>query len=155
MGDDAAMAIRFAHTNLVAHDWQRLARFYALVFECEPLEPERDLRGDWLDRGTRVRGAHLRGRHLRLPGHGAHGPTLEIFQYDEMLPQDLPTANRAGFGHIAFQVDDVEAKLREVVAAGGSTHGEIVESDIAGAGRLTFTYARDPEGNLIELQAWS
>ena len=149
------MPTRYAHTNLIAHDWKTLAAFYARVFGCEPLEPKRDLEGPWLEAGTRVPRAHLRGQHLRLPGFGEDGPTLEIFEYDETIAQPLPAANRAGFGHIAFRVDDVAAALRDVVGAGGSAFGEIVMRPIAGAGTLTFTYVRDPEGNLIELQSWT
>jgi len=78
------MATRYAHTNLIAHDWERLVAFYRDVFGCERLEPTRDLAGGWLERGTRVRAAHIRGAHLLLPGHGRDGPTLEIFQYDEV-----------------------------------------------------------------------
>jgi hypothetical protein len=33
--------------------------------------------------------------------------------------------------------------------------GEIVSVEVAGAGWITFAYATDPEGNLIELQRWS
>ncbi len=110
-----------------------------------------------------VKRARLRGQHLRLPGYeagdggagGAGGPTLEIFQYDEVEAQGRPVANRAGFGHIAFAVDDVAATLEELVAAGGARHGDVVSTHVAGVGTLTFTYARDPEGNLIELQAWT
>src|SRR5262249_41863318 len=142
------------HTNLIAHDWEMLAAFYVRVFGCEPLEPKRDLRGEWLERGTGVPRAHLRGQHLRLPGHGECGPTLEIFQYDETLAQSLPIANPAGFAHIAFGVDDVDRALGEVIAAGGSAFAEVVRQEVPGVGELTVTYARDPEGNLIELQSW-
>ena len=34
--------------------------------------------------------------------------------------------NRPGFGHIAFMVDDVDAALEEVLAAGGRAIGEVV-----------------------------
>lgn len=149
------MPARYAHTNLIAHDWERLADFYVRVFGCERLEPKRDQRGAWLEKATGVRQAHLRGQHLRLPGHGPDGPTLEIFQYDEVLPRPAPAANRAGFGHIAFVVDDVDRVLRAVVDGGGSRHGVVVRTRVDGVGELVFTYARDPEGNLIELQSWA
>jgi predicted enzyme related to lactoylglutathione lyase len=149
------MTTRYVHTNLIAHDWEALAGFYVRVFGCTPLEPRRDQRGEWLERGTAVPGAHLRGQHLRLPGHGSDGPTLEIFSYDDVVAQPRPVANRAGFGHLAFAVDDVEHTLRELIDAGGSAHGEVVRTQVEGVGRLTFTYARDPEGNLIELQSWT
>ncbi len=146
--------MRYAHTNLIARDWKRIADFYEQVFGCTRLPPERDLSGDWLARGTGVPGAHLRGVHLRLPGHGATGPTLEVFSYDALVEQSHPVANRLGYGHLAFAVDDVAAAITAVVAHGGSP-GEIVHHDVPGAGRLEFAYARDPEGNLIELQRWS
>jgi catechol 2,3-dioxygenase-like lactoylglutathione lyase family enzyme len=71
-----------------------------------------------------------------------------------VIPQSTPVANRAGFGHIAFVVDDVEQSLRDVIDAGGSAHGTVESTQVDGVGRLTFTYARDPEGNLVELQSW-
>jgi hypothetical protein len=33
--------------------------------------------------------------------------------------------------------------------------GEIVSVEIPGAGRITFVYVTDPEGNIVELQHWS
>jgi len=146
---------RYAHTNIIAADWQRLARFYTDVLGCRPVPPERDLSGDWLDRATGIPGAHIRGVHLRLPGHGDQGPTLEVFQYDGAAGAGAaPAVNRPGLGHLAFQVDDVAAALRAVVQAGGSAVGEVVTAEIAGAGRICFVYARDPEGNVLELQQW-
>ncbi|MEJ7731801.1 MAG: VOC family protein [Polyangiaceae bacterium] len=140
---------------MIAHDWRRMVDFYVRVFGCQPLDPERDLSGAWLEDGTGVRGAHIRGRHLRMPGHGDEGPTLEVFGYDEVLPQAPPAANRAGFAHLAFAVPDVAAALRAVVDAGGSAQGAVVSHEVPGAGVLTFTYAADPESNLIELQHWA
>ena len=148
------MPTRYVHTNVIARDWQRLARFYEQVFGCVRVPPERDLSGEWLERGTGVPRAHLRGMHLRLPGHGDRGPTLEIFSYDELVPQSHPVANRLGYGHLAFAVDDVAAAMAAVVAHGGSP-GEIAVHDVPGAGRLEVTYVRDPEGNLVELQRWT
>ena len=145
---------RYAHTNLIAIDWRRLASFYERVFGCVRVPPERDQQGAWLDRGTGLAGAHLRGVHLRLPGHGATGPTLEIYSYEQTIERGLPAPNMTGLGHLAFGVDDVAQAVDLVAREGGSLAGEIVEVDVPGAGRLTFTYARDPEGNLIELQTW-
>ena len=34
--------IRYAHTNLIANDWQRLQDFYCQVFACEPVSSERE-----------------------------------------------------------------------------------------------------------------
>jgi predicted enzyme related to lactoylglutathione lyase len=148
------MATHYAHTNLVAADWRTLCAFYQKVFGCTLVPPERDLSGVWLEKATGIPGAALKGAHLRLPGYGENGPTLEIFSYTAMEGRPTPLGNRLGFGHIAFAVDDVPQALADVIAAGGKAVGEVVVREVPGAGLLTFVYAADPEGNILELQAW-
>jgi predicted enzyme related to lactoylglutathione lyase len=146
---------RYVHTNLIARDWKRLVRFYTDVFGCKPKGPERDMSAAWLDSVTSLRNAHLTGVHLRLPGYGEGGPTLEIFSYDELVERGLPVSNQCGFAHIAFAVDDVDQALQAVIAAGGGAVGEIATTEVDGVGVLRVVYARDPEGNIVELQKWS
>ena len=145
---------RFVHINLIAQNWKRLAGFYEAVFGCAPVPPEGHLSGQWLEQSTGIRGSEIQGVHLRLPGHGERGPTLEIFQYNPGEARLETRANRPGFGHIAFGVDDVEAVREAVIAAGGGVVGETVTAEIPGAGTIIFVYATDPEGNIIELQKW-
>ncbi len=147
--------MKYAHTNIIADDWQHLVRFYQEVFECVPVPPRRQQSGAWLERGTGLLNASLQGMHLRLPGYGDAGPTLEIFQYDRMEPNPTPTANRRGLGHLAFVVDDVAEVRKSVLALGGRDIGQIAETEVDGVGRLTFTYMADPEGNILEIQKWS
>jgi len=146
---------KYVHTNLIARDWKRLVRFYCEVFGCEPKGPERDLSAAWLEKVNAVPNAHLRGVHLRLPGYVDNGPTLEIFSYDQLIERGLPRSNERGFAHIAFAVDDVDETLQAVIAAGGGTVGEIATAEVKGVGLLRVVYARDPEGNIVELQKWS
>lgn len=146
---------RFGHVNVIAHDWRKLADFYGLVFGMEIVPPLRDYRGPDLEAGTAVAGAALRGAHLRLPGLGSDGPTLEIYQYESGPKGMPPAANRPGYQHIAFAVPDVDAARDAVLAAGGRTVGAIVTVATADGRRVTWTYVTDPEGNIIELQAWS
>jgi predicted enzyme related to lactoylglutathione lyase len=145
----------YVHINLIARDWKRLVRFYSEVFGCEPKPLERDMSGAWLDQLTSLQNAHLSGVHLRLPGYGDNGPTLEVFSYDQLVDRELSSANQCGFGHIAFAVDDVDEALQAVIAAGGSTVGNIVTTEVDGVGLLRVVYARDPERNIVELQKWS
>jgi predicted enzyme related to lactoylglutathione lyase len=146
---------RYAHTNIVAEDWPRLAQFYQQVFGCEPLPPQRHHVGQWLADVTGLPEAELEGIHLRLPGYGDdNAPTLEIFQYRHAAERPQTAANRPGFAHIAFAVDDVEAARAAILAAGGGELGDLVTVDIPGAGRITLIYMTDPEGNIIELQQW-
>jgi predicted enzyme related to lactoylglutathione lyase len=151
----AAIEARFGHVNLTAHDWRRLAAFYGEVFGCVPVPPERDIRGPNLDAATGIRDAHLSGAHLRLPGHGASGPTLEVFAYDDLAPHPGPRVDRPGWGHVAFQVPDVATAVDAVRVAGGGRVGDVVTTTTADGRSVTWCYATDPEGNIVELQAWS
>jgi catechol 2,3-dioxygenase-like lactoylglutathione lyase family enzyme len=145
---------RFGHVNVTGADWRRLATFYEDVFGCELVPPERDITGEHLDRATGIAGAHLTGAHLRLPGHGPEGPTIEIFQYEAVEPARPPRVDRAGWGHVAFQVPDVPSALEAVVAAGGRAVGDVITTKTATGGQVTWCYATDPDGNIVELQAW-
>jgi predicted enzyme related to lactoylglutathione lyase len=146
---------RFGHVNLVARDWRVLVGFYADVFGCVFIPPERDYSGRDLAAGTGVTNAALRGAHLRLPGHGDGGPTLEIYQYSTELHPQPTAANRPGFGHIAFAVPDVRAARTTVLQHGGSAVGDVVTLQTNDGRRVTWAYVTDPEGNIVELQSWS
>jgi catechol 2,3-dioxygenase-like lactoylglutathione lyase family enzyme len=146
---------KFVHVNIIARDWRKLARFYEQVLGCVPIPPERDLAGPWLEAATGVSDAHIQGIHLRLPGYGEGGPTLEIFQYNDQVERQGTAINRPGIGHLAFAVDDVAAARQAVLEAGGGEVGEMTTLDVPGAGRVTFVYLTDPEGNILELQSWA
>lgn len=147
--------MRFAHTNIVSTNWKELADFYVKTFDCKIVPPIRNQSGKWLEKGTGLKNATLEGAHLLLPGYGGNGPTLEIYQYGNIEKQDVVPPNKRGFGHIAFEVESVEVVLRNLVNNGGSISGEITKREVEGVGEITFVYARDPEGNLIELQSWN
>lgn len=146
--------MRYVHTNIVANNWKRLADFYGIVFDCQPVPPQRDQSGEWLERGTGVEGAALRRIHLRLPGYGERGPTLEIYSYSKMEEKPSPAANRRGLGHLAFLVDDVDEIRERVLAHGGRDLGEVVTTEVAEVGKLKFVYMTDPEDNILEIQHW-
>ncbi len=145
----------FGHINVTSADWRRLAAFYTDVFGCEYVPPERDVRSADLDAATGLHDAHLTGAHLRLPGHGETGPTIEIFTYDELEAHAGSRVDRPGWGHVAFQVRDVPAAVEAVVAAGGSRVGEVITTRTKDGRQVTWGYTTDPDGNIVELQAWS
>ena len=150
------MATVFHHTNIVSHDPERLAKFYIEVFGCVRDGPDRNLHGEWIERGTGLAGAHITGLMLRLPGHGTPGPKLEIFKVAGADPSVPAQVTRPGLMHLAFQVDDAAETHARILAAGGSKLGEVVDSGlIPGVGRAHFTYARDPDGNIVELISWT
>jgi predicted enzyme related to lactoylglutathione lyase len=145
---------RYVHTNIIAKDAAKLIAFYKSVLHCKSINETRDLSGEWLDRLTSLNKAHIIGEHLLLPGHGNDYPTLEIFSYDSLKETLTAKINRPGFAHIAFEVDNVEVTLAEIIRAGGSSIGELVIAEYPNGLEALFVYARDPEGNIIELQSW-
>lgn len=148
------MKAKYKHTNIVAKNWKLLSDFYSDIFGCEFIPPKRELAGDWLDKGSGVKNAKFEGVHLRMPGYSENGPTLEIFQYSEVEDLEPGPANRRGLGHLAFEVDDVDAFYKQILAKGGKSIGEVTTKEIENIGKITFVYVCDPEGNIIELQSW-
>ncbi len=155
MGVTLPIKSKYVHTNLIARDWRKLAAFYESVFGCSLIPPERDLSGPHLEAATTIPEVRIRGAHLRLPGHGETGPTLEILQYEPAGPELGFTIHRPGFGHIAFEVEDVGESRAMVLGAGGREFGELVSVPVPGVGVVSFVYVADPEGNVIELQSWT
>jgi predicted enzyme related to lactoylglutathione lyase len=149
------MKAHFTHVNLVAKNWRLLADFYIKVFGCTETGAQRDLKDEWVDQLTGLSQAHIQGVHLKLPGYQEDGPTLEIFHYNRSISDNAKEINAQGFGHIAFAVEDVHQHAKLLVAHGGSLLGSVVKAAISGAGQIEVVYARDPEGNLIELQNWT
>ena len=147
--------MKFAHTNIVSLNWKELVDFYVKTFECKIIPPIRKQSGKWLEKGTGLENAQLEGAHLLLPGYGEDGPTLEIYQYGNIEKQDFVPPNKRGFGHIAFEVENVALILETLERNGGKALGEITKRAVKDVGEITFVYARDPEGNLIELQSWN
>lgn len=150
----APASAAFSHANIVARDPEALAAFYIEVFDCEMSGPKRHLEGEWLGRGMGLPGAVVDGIHLLLPGHGEDGPTLELFSLGDLEPAAAEAMRRPGLMHLAFTVADIEATLAKLLAAGGEKVGEIAEAHVEGVGDADFVYARDPEANVVELQAW-
>ncbi len=146
--------MRYVHTNIISNDWRSLAEFYIRTFQCRVVPPVRKQSGSWLVKGTGVANASLEGVHLQLPGYGKEGPTLEIYQYADMEELQNINPNTRGYSHIAFEVEDVALTLKDLESNGGKRNGEISQRKIEGVGKITFVYARDPEGNIIEIQSW-
>ncbi len=79
---------------------------------------------------------------------------MEIFQYKRSQRRAPPQTNHRGLGHIAFAVSDVGRTLKKIKQKGGGVVGRRVAAAIEEVGRIDVVYARDPEGNIIEVQRW-
>jgi predicted enzyme related to lactoylglutathione lyase len=70
------------------------------------------------------------------------------------LGKTARTISRQGFEHIAFHVENVEELLDCFIKHGGTLFGEVVKKRYPELGLLTVAYAKDPEGNFVEIQNW-
>jgi catechol-2,3-dioxygenase len=141
--------MRFAHLSIIARDAGGLAGFYKAVFGCKELRPRRTLSGEKISRGNGVPNSEIYSIWLTLPG--VEKPFLEIHEYREMRDRSPSFVNQPGYGHIAFEVEDIQATRDEIVRAGGRDQGEI--TSLGGADRTFLAvYMRDLEGNIIELE---
>ncbi len=149
------MGIKYVHTNIISNDWEKLMDFYIKVFNCKPVLPKRNQSWDLLERWTWIKNAHLKWMHLRLPWYDENWPTLEIYSYTEMVdkPNDS-VANRKWFWHIAFEVDDVENIVKNIIVNWWQKLWEIVSKEVLWVWTITFTYMTDPEWNILEIQNW-
>lgn len=150
------MKIKYTHTNINAFDWKKLSQFYKDVFGCVTVGPKRDLHGDWFERVTGVPGAAVEGEHIALPGYPeGEGPTFEIFTYKTPDGERPAYINGYGFAHVAFEVEDVDIIFDKFKCHGGSSYGEKVVKYYETLDKtLTVVYAKDPEGNAVEILNW-
>ena len=149
------MNYRYTHTNINSPDWERLVKFYIEVFDCKLVPPLRHLHGEWFDKASGIPGAEVHGAHIALPGYDENGPTLEIFTHTNAQGDRSASFHQQGFGHIAIHVDDVEKVYKKLLEHGGSSDGEIVKNYYESMGKtLTMIYAKDPDGNIVEIQNW-
>ncbi|MFV3337068.1 VOC family protein [Pseudomonas sp. NY15349] len=147
------MSIKFAHANLISHDWKRLSRFYMDVFGCVVSGPVRRFSGADISKGVGLSNSNIEGVHLKLPGCVC-GPTLEIFEYDKKRVEPVKYANSSGITHLAFEVSDLEEVCASIIQCGGSMLGRLTSIPVEGLGVCTFVYVRDPDRNIIEIQSW-
>lgn len=150
------MGAKYTHTNINSKDWELLVQFYIDVFDCKLVPPLRHLHGEWFEKASGIKDAEVHGAHVALPGYGEGGPTFEIFTHKASGGDTSTAFNEQGFAHIAIAVDDVEATYKNLCKHGGSSDGEIINRYYESMSKtLTMIYAKDPDGNIIEIQKWT
>jgi catechol 2,3-dioxygenase-like lactoylglutathione lyase family enzyme len=127
----------FDHVGLAVADLGKATEWYAKALSLS------------VERTFEIPGAQLRGAMLLHPS----GVRLELLERAGSEPglraagPDEAALTR-GFGHIAFQVSDVDGSYRELLSAGAQPRVEPRDAPRAGA---RMAWVADPEGNLIEL----
>ncbi|WP_227779102.1 VOC family protein [Haladaptatus pallidirubidus] len=137
--------LRFDHVGVVVDDLDAVAAFFlALGFEREGGAL---VEGESVDKINGLDGVQAEVVMVRAPdGSGK----LELVKYhapaDNEGAHHLP-ANRLGFRHIAFEVNDLNTIVDGLRDKGFDTVGEV--SDFEDIYRLC--YIRGPEGLIVEL----
>jgi catechol 2,3-dioxygenase-like lactoylglutathione lyase family enzyme len=141
--------MRLAHINLVARDAEALAAFYVSVMKCDVLRKPTTLSGEKVSRGNGLPNSEIRSLWLKF--HDLERPFLEIHEHAVTHHRGQPRVNEPGFGHLAFQTDDINDALSSIIQAGGVQIGQVTDFGMAERPHL-IAYARDPEGNVIEIE---
>ncbi|WP_261324945.1 VOC family protein [Rhizobium leguminosarum] len=141
--------MRLAHINLVARDAEALAAFYVKVMKCDVLREPKTLSGGKVSRGNGLSNCEIRTIWLKFPE--LERPFLEIHEHTVTHHRARPRVNEPGFGHSAFQMEDISDTLSNIIQAGGAQIGQITDFGTPEMPYL-IAYARDPEGNVLELE---
>lgn len=139
------MITGFNHTSFTVADLDRTVRFWteALGFRAASVSVRS---GDWQERLTGIPNARLRIAHLY--GHGHH---MEFIQYlDGADPAPRIEPNRPGAAHVCLEVGNI-GMVRQLLDAGATAQGDVVEITSGPVGGGKAAYIRDPNGILIEL----
>jgi catechol 2,3-dioxygenase-like lactoylglutathione lyase family enzyme len=134
----------FSHTGITVSNFSRAVRFYWDVFGC-PLVGVADTPPERVRAFFGVQGDHPRCKigWVRVPG----GATLEIFGFEPQLPPGSVLWNQVGLTHISFNVRDTARWYDYLVEKGVAC---VTRPERSPRGH-TFFFARDFDGNLIEL----
>ena len=138
MNDQAAFGARLDHVGLAVADLEAAVSWFCDVFG---LVPELTLRVDALDLS------------IEMLVHPVHGYRLELLHRPGSQAGRKPgtpgeAALRAGYGHVAFDVTDLDAAYDRALARGARPVMPPGPSPEPG---VRMAFVADPEGNLIEL----
>jgi glyoxylase I family protein len=139
------MILATRHTGIVVHDLDLCLRFWrdvmGLVVVADLWED-----GDYINTLQHLSGVRLHMLKLRAPD----GSLIELL-HDGGHPTPPLEHNRLcdrGIRHLAFTVADVEQAWRTLTVQGCATLSAPITSP---DGKARLFFARDPEGNLLEI----
>ena len=141
--------MRLRHVSLTARNADDLSAFYKTVFGLVERRTARRLSGAAVYRGNGLPGIEIYTIWLDLPP--GKDVFLEIMEYATAGERGIPAVNDPGYGHIAFEVRDLYQTIELVQRFGGSLQGEVTNFGTEARPHL-IVYARDLEGNILELE---
>ena len=138
------------HVAICTPDLDRLAAFYRDVIGFTEV-----MNTSWSDRPIVDRIINLRGSAARQIMLQAGNAYLELFQYE--LPAGTPadpnrTPASQGYTHFCLDVVDIDAEYERLRNHGMTFHSSPPTPKELGSNHIRAIYARDPDGNIVELQ---
>ena len=140
------MIERLDHINIVVSDLEK-ARDFFLLFgfrECSFSE----LSGEWISSLVGLEDVRARYVALTLPGSNTNIELIEYTSPKSERDSQLSKANQIGFRHLAFAVDDIEAKVRRLTETGIAFLSPVRTYEKSGK---KLVYFHGPDGILLEL----
>jgi catechol 2,3-dioxygenase-like lactoylglutathione lyase family enzyme len=139
------MILAIRHTGLVVHDLDRALHFWCEILGFE-LTRRMEESGPYIDAMMGLKDVRVTTAKLTAPD----GRMVELLKFHSHpdTPQWNGQPYSTGFTHIALTVDNLDALMPKLRAA-GVTFPDIPQTSPDGYAKVT--YARGPEGVLLEL----
>jgi catechol 2,3-dioxygenase-like lactoylglutathione lyase family enzyme len=150
------MIYDLAHINVNCTDIQRSIAFYekfgfevvhVISENTKELDPTRDV----MPGAGGYQGSHCRGVIMSLGDHPHCWTKLELLQYTDPPTEPEPRRNafQVGYCRMAIRCKDIQAEVDRLKSEGVEFESEVETSKTVGA--LSYAFARDPDGILVEL----
>lgn len=137
-------ALGISHVGITVSDFNRAVRFYWDVFGC-PLIAVTEMPPDRVRAffGIADEHARLKVGWIQLPGGGV----LELFGFEPREPKAALRWNSPGYTHLALHVRNLDRWYAHL----GERGVQCLTMPTKTPAGFSFFYARDFDGNLIEL----
>jgi catechol 2,3-dioxygenase-like lactoylglutathione lyase family enzyme len=143
------MHVGFDHVTIAVNDLDGARRFFSLLGFEETVATV--VSGELMSRYMGIPDWEADHVTLRLAGAATHQEVQLLRFHHPVLPED-PAAGqlaRPGYNHVCFAVDDLDATLASLSAAGVEARNQIMEFHDR---RLVFVDG--PGGVVVELAQW-
>lgn len=138
-------SIRFDHVGITVSDLDAAVDFFfALGFE---IEGRTIVDGEFIDTVTGIPGSCSEIVMMRLPGGGTAVEVSSFVRPEPVVGSPAPMANELGIRSVAFDVDDLDGRIRQLGAAGYQLIGGVGEYEHT----WRMAYVRGPDGIIVAL----
>ncbi len=134
------------HVGITVADLAAATAFFTLL-GLETHGDPMDVEGEFLDTVIGMPGSHTRIVMLHTPSGGTTVELSSFVRPDHRTGSTAPMANELGIRNVAFMVDDLDAVIERVIAAGYELVGGVGEWE----GSIRMAYVRGPEGIIVSL----